>query len=71
MMVLLMTLWWWDVARQRQLWVGDELQVVSDVVQNEPRTSRHCKDLPAKMEHPFVRVLGDPNWLAKHPRVLE
>jgi hypothetical protein len=30
-------------------------------VQNGLRTSRHCKDLQAKMEHPFVRVLGGPN----------
>jgi hypothetical protein len=33
-----------------------DLQVVSDVVQNGLRTSRHCKDLQAKMEHPFVGV---------------
>ncbi len=57
---LLMMLWWWDVARQQGLCIGDELQVVRDVVQNGLRTSRHPKDLPAKIEHPFIRVLDLP-----------
>jgi sulfur transfer protein SufE len=49
------------------------LQHLSDVVQNGLRTLRHRKDMPAKMEHPFVRVSGCHNrfWLAKRPRVLE
>ncbi len=36
-------------------------RVASNVVQNGLITPRHCKDLQAKMEHPFVRVLGGPN----------
>ncbi len=40
------------------LCVGDESQHLSDVVQNGLRTLRHRKDMPAKMEHPFVRVSG-------------
>ena len=59
--------------KPEQLCVGDEFQEVSNVVQNRLRTLRHCKDMLAKMEHPFVRVSGCPNrfWLAKRPRVLE
>jgi len=58
--------------KPEQLCVGDELQHLSDVVQNGLRTLRHCKDMLAKMEHPFGRVSGCPNrfWLAKRPRVL-
>jgi hypothetical protein len=33
----------------------------SNVVQNGLRSCRHCKEMQAKMEHPFVRVLGGPN----------
>ncbi len=44
-----------------QLGIGKELQVVSNVVQYGLITYRHCKDLQAKMEHPYVRVLGGPN----------
>jgi hypothetical protein len=47
--------------------VGDESQHFSNVVQNELRTLRYCKDMLAKMEHPFVRVLG---CLAKRPRII-
>ncbi len=35
--------------------------VARDVVQYGLITSRHCKDLQAKMNHPFVRVLGGPD----------
>jgi hypothetical protein len=40
---------------------------------NGQRTLRHHKDMPAKIEHPFIRVSGCPNrfWLAKRLRVLE
>jgi hypothetical protein len=40
---------------------------------NGLRTLRHHKDMPAKIEHPFIRVSGCPNrfWLAKRLRVLE
>ena len=38
--------------------VGDESQVVSDVVQNGLRTFRHHKDLQTKLlAHPFVGQL--------------
>ncbi len=59
--------------KPERLCVGDESQHLSDVVQNGLRTLRHCMDMPAKMEHSFVRVSGRPNrfWLAKRPRVLE
>ena len=59
--------------KPERLCVGNELQHLSDVVQNGLRTLRHRKDMPAKMEHPFVRVSGCHNrfWLAKRPRVLE
>jgi len=59
--------------KPEQLCVGDEFQEVRYVVQNGLRTLRHRKDMRAKMEQPFVRVLGCPNrfWLAKRPRVLE
>jgi hypothetical protein len=30
------------------------------VVQKGHRAQRHLKDMLAKMEHPFVRVLGGP-----------
>jgi hypothetical protein len=43
------------------LGAGDEFEVVSDVVQNVLRTGRHLKDLTAKWEHHFVRVLRGPN----------
>ena len=58
--------------KPERLCVGDEFQEVSDVVQMMS-TLRHRKDMPAKMEHPFVRVSGCPNrfWLAKRLRVLE
>ncbi len=59
--------------KPERLCVGDEFQENGYVVQNGLRTLRYCKDMPAKMEHPFVRVSGCPNifWLAKRPRVLE
>ena len=59
--------------KPEQLCVGDESQHLSDVVQNGLRTLRHCKDMPDKTEHHFVRVSGCPNrfWLAKPLRVLE
>jgi len=58
-------------CKPERLCVGDELQHLSDVVQNGLRTLRHRKDMLAKMEHPFARVSGCPFWLAKHPKVLE
>ena len=44
-----------------RLCVGDELQDLSNVVQNELRILRRCKDLQTKLTHPFIRVLGGPN----------
>jgi len=44
------------------LGIGDELQVVSDVVQKSVRARRHHKDVRTKMAHPFVRVLQGPTW---------
>ena len=60
-------------CKPERLCAGNEFQEVGYVVQNGLRTLRHRKDMPAKMEHPFVRVSGCPNrfWLAKRPRVLE
>ena len=43
------------------LCLGDELQVVSNVVQKDDRTLRNCNHMPAKMAHPFIRVLENPN----------
>ena len=57
-----------------RLCAGDEFQEVGYVVQKGLRARRHhLKDMLAKLEHPFVRVLGGPTyfWLAKRPRVLE
>ncbi len=40
-------------------------RVASDVVQNGLRSCRHhCKEMRAKLEHPFVRVLGGQLILA-------
>jgi len=60
-------------GKPEQLCVVDELQHLSNVVQNGLRALSHGKDMRAKMEHPFVRVSRCPNrfWLAKRPRVLE
>ena len=44
------------------LGVGDELQVVSNVVQKDLRSFRHMKDQRTKMAHCFVRVLQGSNW---------
>jgi hypothetical protein len=59
--------------KPERLCAGNEFQEVGYVVQNELRTLRHRKEMPAKMEHPFVRVSGCPNrfWLAKRLRDLE
>jgi hypothetical protein len=46
--------------KPEQLGDQDVLYVVSDVVKNGIITSRHHKDLRAKMAHPFVRVLLGP-----------
>ena len=46
--------------KPEQLCVGDESQHLSDVVQNGLRTLRHCKDMRAKTEHPFIRVSECP-----------
>ncbi len=43
--------------KPERLCVGNESQHLSDVVQNGLRTLRQRKDMRAKMEHPFVRVL--------------
>jgi hypothetical protein len=55
------------------LGVGDECQVVSDVVQYGLRAQRHLKDLRTKWEHHFVRVLGGPErfWFAKRWKFVE
>ncbi len=42
------------------LGVRDESKVLSDVVQNGLTTGRHPKEKQAKLEHCFVRLLGDP-----------
>ena len=47
-----------DVLR---LGIGDELQVVSNVVQKDPKSFRHMKDQQTKMAHCFVRVLRGSN----------
>jgi hypothetical protein len=47
--------------KPERLCIGDELQDLSDVVQNGLRALRHCKDLWTKLAHPFVRVLKGPN----------
>ena len=44
-------------CKPEQLCVGDEFQEVGYVVQKVLRARRHMKDMRAKMEHPFVRVL--------------
>ncbi len=41
-----------------RLGIGEESKVVLNVVQYGLISSRHCKDLQAKVEHPFVRVVG-------------
>ena len=47
--------------KPERLCVGDEFQEVGyDVVQKGLRARRNLKDMLAKMEHPFVRVLGGP-----------
>jgi hypothetical protein len=46
--------------KPEQLCAGDEFQEVGYVVQKGLRAQRHVKDMLAKMEHPFVRVLGGP-----------
>jgi hypothetical protein len=46
--------------KPEQLGIRDVLYIVSDVVKNGLITSRHHKDLQAKMAHPFVRVLLGP-----------
>ena len=46
--------------KPERLCAGDELQEVGYVVQKGLRARRHLKDMLAKMEHPFVRVLGGP-----------
>jgi hypothetical protein len=46
--------------KPEQLCAGDKLQEVGYVVQKGLRARRHLKDMLAKMEHPFVRVLGGP-----------
>ena len=49
------------IKRKPEGWgAGDEFQVVGYVVQKGHRAQRHLKDMLAKMEHPFVRVLGGP-----------
>jgi hypothetical protein len=49
------------IERKPEGWgAGDEFQVVGYVVQKGHRAQRHLKDMLAKMEHPFVRVLGGP-----------
>jgi hypothetical protein len=35
--------------------------VASNIVQNGLRFCRNCKEMQAKMKHPFVTVLGGPN----------
>jgi hypothetical protein len=47
-------------CKPERLCAGDEFQVVGYVVQKGHRAQRHLKDMLAKMEHPFVRVLGGP-----------
>ena len=46
--------------KPERLGVGDELQVVSNVVQKGVRVLSHRKDMQTKMAHPFVRVLRGP-----------
>ena len=46
--------------KPERLCAGDEFQEVGYVVQKGLRAQRHVKDMLAKMEHPFVRVLGGP-----------
>jgi len=46
--------------KPERLGVGDELQVVSDVVQKGVRARGRRKDMRTKMAHPFVRVLRGP-----------
>jgi hypothetical protein len=48
--------------KPERLCAGDEFQVqeVGDVVQKGLRAQRHLKDMLAKIEHPFVGVLGGP-----------
>jgi hypothetical protein len=52
------------IARNKRkpegLGIGDEFQVVSDVVQNELTTGRHLKEKRTKRAHRFARVLGRP-----------
>jgi hypothetical protein len=43
--------------KPERLCVGDEFQEVGYVVQKGLKAQRHIKDMRAKMEHPFVRVL--------------
>jgi hypothetical protein len=46
-------------CKPERLCVGDEFQEVGYVVQKGLRARRHhLKDMLAKLEHPFVRVLG-------------
>ncbi len=54
--------------KPERLGVGDEFEVVSDVVQNGLTTGRHPKEMRIKWEHHFVRVLGGPRryWSSKH-----
>ena len=44
-----------------KLCAGDELQVLSDVVQKDLRSFRHMKDQQTKIAHCFVRVLRGSN----------
>ena len=55
-------------CKPERLCIGDESQHLSNVVQNGLRILIHRKDMQAKMEPPFVRVLG---CLTKRPRFLE
>jgi hypothetical protein len=48
------------IERKPEGWGADEFQVVGYEVQKGHRAQRHLKDMLAKMEHPFVRVLGGP-----------
>ena len=50
-----------SVNTPERLGVGDELQVVSDVVQKDLRSSRNMKDQQTKKAHCFARVLRGSN----------
>jgi hypothetical protein len=59
--------------KPERLGIGDEFEVVSDVVQNGLTTGRHRKEMRTKWEHHFVRVLGGPRqfWSSKRQIFVE